>query len=363
MTRTLITCLLAAATVLAQSQGKDPKKQGAAPTSPSASQDKAAPATTTPPSLLKRDEKPAEVPPDQTVITIRGVCPADMAAAGKSTVPSAQECVTKVTREQFDKLVKAFNPNNQPVPQAAQRKLAEAYVEILTFSEAAKSAGIENNPTFAEVMRVLRLRTLADMYRNELAEQLRNPPQQEIEAYYQQHQAEFEGARLSRIYLPKNNPAPKATSEQTQEYTKKIQQVTDDIQARAAKGEDAEKLQKDAYATLGISATPPSTGVSNVRHGIFPPKIDQEIFSHKAGEVFRTDEATGYFINRVESREPLPMESVKPQITQQIFRSKVEEKTKELTAPVHADFDERYFGPAAAAGAPTTPPRPPNPAK
>ncbi len=362
MTRTLITCLLAAATTLAHPQSKDSKKQGAASTSPTASQGQAAQTTTAPPSLLKRDEKAPDIAPDQTVITVRGLCPADTAATGKPAVPSTQECVTRVTREQFDNLVKAFNPNNQAVPPAARRKLAEAYVEILTFSEAAKSAGVENNPMYAEVMRVLRLRTLADMYRNELAEQLRNPPQQEIEAYYRQNQAKFEGAKLSRIYLPKN-PDPKATPEQTQEYPKKVQQVADDIQARAAKGEDAEKLQKDAYTALGISAAPSSTGVSNARHGMFPPKIDQEIFSHKAGEVFRSDEGTGTFIYRVESREPLPLESVKEQIAQQIFRSKMEEKTKELTAPVHADFDEKYFGPPAAAATPAMPPRPPNPAK
>ena len=37
-------------------------------------------------------------------------------------------------------------------------------------------------------MRVLRMKTLADLYRNQLAEQYRNPSQQEIEDYYKANQ-------------------------------------------------------------------------------------------------------------------------------------------------------------------------------
>ena len=70
------------------------------------------------------------------------------------------------------------------------------------FSEAAKAAGVENTPTYVEVMRVLRLKTLGDLYRNQLAEQYRNPSQQEIEDYYKANQEKFEAAKLSRIFIP-----------------------------------------------------------------------------------------------------------------------------------------------------------------
>ncbi|HEY2113633.1 MAG TPA: peptidyl-prolyl cis-trans isomerase, partial [Candidatus Angelobacter sp.] len=257
--------------------------------------------------------------------------------------------------EQFDNLVKAFNSNNQPITQAQRRSLGEKYVELLVFSEAAQSAGVENTPTYAEVMRVLRLKTLGDLYLNQLAEQYRNPPEQEIEAYYQANQQKYEAAKLSRIYLPKNDPDPKATPEQKQDFQKKIQQVSDDVQARAAKGEDMAKLQKEAYTSLGITAAPPNTDLSLARHGTFPPKLDQEIFSHKAGEVFRSDDANGLMIYRVDSRQTSPLESVKAEISQQIFRQKMEAKTKELNAQVHAQYDEKYFGPPAPAGPPLPP--------
>lgn len=354
MTRSLIICIfLTAVTAAAQKpQNPPPKQAPAAPTAtPSASPAKQA----APPSLLKRDEKPSEVPPNQPVISVRGLCPAETKVATNAKVPSTSDCSISITKEQFDNLVKAFNSNNQTITQAQRRNLGEKYVELLVFSEAAEAAGVENTPTYAEVMRVLRLKTLGDLYLNQLAEQYRNPPEQEIEAFYQANQQKYESAKLSRIYLPKNDPDPKATPEQKQDFQKKIQQVSDDIQARAAKGEDMAKLQKEAYTALGITAAPPNTELSQARHGTFPPKLDQEIFSHKAGEVFRSDEAGGDMIYRVDSRQTSPLESVKAEISQQIFRQKMEAKTKELNAPVHAEYDDKYFGPPVPAGPPTPP--------
>jgi hypothetical protein len=353
MTRSLIICILLAVTAAAQKPQNPPSKQ--APAAPAATPSPSPAGHATPPSLLKRDEKPAEVPPNQPVISIVGLCPAQANLATNTKVPSNAECTITVTKEQFDSLVKAFNSNNQPITQAQRRGLAEKYVELLVFSEAAQAAGVENTPTYAEVMRVLRLKTLGDLYLNQLAEQYRNPPEQEIEAYYQANQQKYEAAKLGRVFLPKNDPDPKATPEQKQEYEKKIQQVSDDIQARAAKGEELAKLQKEAYTSLGITAAPPNTELSLARHGMFPPKLDQEIFSHKAGEVFRSDDANGFMIYRVDSRETSPLESVKAEISQQLFRQKMEAKTKELQAPVHAQYDDKYFGPPAPVG-PRVPP-------
>ena len=355
MTLRLLICVLAASTALAQAPApaktptlKTPAEQSNTQSTPSA-----------PPTLQRRDEVPSDVPPDQTVIAIQGLCPAATDPAKNSAVPSTKECSIKMTREQFANMVKAFNTNNQPVSLPERRKLAEAYVDILIFSEAAKSAGVDNSPTFTEIMRVLRLKTLADLYLTQLSEQFRNASQQEIEENYKANQGKYESAKLSRIYLPKNDPDPQATPDQKQAYQKKAASLADDIQARAAKGEPLDKLEKEAYTTLQISGTPPNTEMNPARRGMFPPKIEQEIFSHKAGEVFRADDANGYLIFRVDSREAAPIDSVKQDIVRDIARSKLEEKVKELKSPVHANLEEKYFGPPALANAPAGQPASP----
>jgi hypothetical protein len=355
MMRILIICLVTAtasgqlvtATASGQAPTKNTQKQPAAPSRPAATQSTPAPAGA--PTLRKPDETPAAVAPNDAVITVHGLCAADTGVASNAAVLTTHDCVIKVSREQFDNLLKAFNPTNQAVPPGQLRQIAQAYVELLTFSEAAKAAGVENTPAFTEVMRVLRLKTLSDLYRTQLAEQFRNPSQQEIEAYYNQNASKYESAKLDRIYLPKNIPDPQATPEQKDAYQKKVQQVVDDIQARAAKGEPMDKLQKEAYTLLGIGAPPPTTDLSMARHGMFPAKLDQEIFSHKAGETFRSDDASGYLIYRVQTRQAVPLDSVKDEIAREISRHKMEEKFKELTTPVHTDFNESYFGPPTPA--------------
>ena len=356
MMRSLIISLLAGTAVLAQGPGKAAPKQSPSQAAPAQSKPAA------PPSLLKREVTPATVAPDETVLTIRGICPAATGAASQAAVPATKDCVTTVTKQQFDNLINAFNPNNQPIQPGARRQLGQAYVEILTLSEAARAAGVENTPAFTEVMRVLRMKTLTDLYRTQLAEQFRNPSQEEIESFYKSNEAKYEGAKLSRIYLPKSSPDPQATTEQKEAFQKKAQPLADEIQARAAKGEAIDKLQKEAYVTLGITAPPPSTDLNTTRRGIFPPKLDQEIFAHKAGEVFRSDDVNGYMIYRVENRQAIPLETVKEEITRDLSRRKMDDKMKELTTPVHADFNDSYFGPPAAAGPAGRPPAP-NPSR
>jgi len=340
MLRILLACFLTA-TTLGQAQSKTaPKPPAATP------QSTPAPG---PPSLARPDEKLNDPAPTQPVITVRGLCPAETNAASTAAVPTTHDCVVQVTREQFDKLLNAFNAANQPVTPTMRRQFGQAYVEILTMAEAAKHAGVENSPAFQEVMRVIQMKTLGDFYRTQLAQQFHNASPEEVEAYYKQNESKYDSAKLTRIYLPKADPDPKASAEQKEAYQKKAPQVADDLQARAAKGEPMDKLQKDAYTALGISSAPPTTDLSAARHGMFPPKLDQEIFSHKGGEVFRADDGNGYMVYRVESRQPLPLESVKEEIVRELSGRKMEDKMKELSSGIKTDFNESYFGPAAPA--------------
>src|SRR5207249_8077085 len=85
------------------------------------------------------------------------------------------------------------------------------------------------------------------------------------------------------------------------------------------------------------------------RKGLLPPQQDQEIFSLQAGGVSKVEtEPVGFVIYRVESKETVPLEKVKDEITRDIFRQKMEKDTQAAKAGVHVDLDEAYFGPAAA---------------
>ena len=340
MFRTILLCLLSAGTVMAQAKpAAKPKAPGAK--TPAKTQS-AAPA-----------QNEASLPPAAPVLTLHGLCA--VKTAGKP-------CTTTVSKAQFDNLVDALNPTSQAVPPDARRRLATFYVELLAWSEAAKKAGEEKNPKLAELLRVQRLKIMADLYRLQLQKQYQTPPASEVEAYYKQHKDTFVSANLRRLYIPKSNPTAKASDEEKKAFEAKARQLSDQMRDRAAKGEDMDTLQKEAYKDLGLTMTPPNTQIGPVRKGALPAELDKEIFSLSPGGVYKSDEPTGYVIYKLENKETLPEDKVKEEISRDIFRQKFDEKSKEITSAVQADFNEKYFGPATPTPPSSSPQMPGKPA-
>lgn len=338
-------------------QQKPAQTTNPAPQPPSTTNPSPAPKPASPPETAP--DTAAAVPATQPVITIQGVCatsPAKRtgtAATGKkspATTPAdPSACKTLITKSQFDKLLDAVNTSHQNVSPAMRRNLAQVYVELLTFNQAAQKAGIDKNPSFAEVLRLQRMQLLKEFYRRYLEEKYRNPPASEIQAYYEKNLTKYEEIKLSRIFIPAKNPS----AQNKDDWEKKAAQVANDIHDRAAKGEDFEKLQKEAYTTLGLTITPPSTAMGSRRKGMMSPQEEQELFTLRAGELSKVEQQpAGYVIYKIDSRQTLSADQVKDEISRELFRQKLDTQLKAITAAVHADFNDQYFGPAP-------PPRPP----
>ncbi len=303
----------------------------------------------------------ASVAPGAAVITAHGVCE----DAQKRNGPAKSgACDTVLTKEQFETLLNALNPGNQPLPPSARRNLAQAYVDLLAFSAAAERAGINNSVGFQEVMRLVRMRTLADLFQRSLAEKLRNPPPAEVEEYYNKNLGKFEEVKLRRVFVPRNNSAaatPAGANPATankDEFEKKAQQLANDLRERLAKGEDPDALQKEAYTTLAVEGKPVPTDLGSRRKGTFPAGEEEEILSLPAGGVSRVrQQPAGFVVYKVESRQAVALEKVKDEISRELFRTSVDAENNKIKASVHADFNDTYFGPASA------PPQNPQPPK
>jgi parvulin-like peptidyl-prolyl isomerase len=343
MFRLAMMCLLAAVSA------------GQTPNQPARPQ--AAPAPPAPPQAAVSAEAVADT---QAVITIHGLCPGAAATATRATASrsaaknaaptSAKDCVTTVTKGQLDKLIGVLNTTNQPVTPQIRRQFAQNYVELLTYGEAAKRAGADD-ANFAELMRFVRLSTLARVYRTRLEEQYRKPADKDIEAYYNGNKAKYEEIKLSRIFIPAKNPSV----QDKDAWEKKAAQTANELHDRAVKGEDMEKLQKEAYTALGLTTAPFPTNMGARRHGALQPVQEQELFALKPGEISKVEqEAAGYSFYKVESKDVLPLEKVKDEISHELAHANMEAKTKEINSGIHADLNESYFGPAAAPGAPAS---------
>lgn len=348
MKRFLFTLILGA-TALAQTQTP------AVPQGTTGSQRPAQPQTgraTQGPETLPTLDPAASVPANQPVITIHGEC-SNGEQIGST---DASSCTTVLTKEQFEKLLEAINTNNQPIPPQMRRNLAQALVGLMTFAQAAEKAGIANDPKFQEVMRVVRMRTLQDMYQRSVEQKSRNASPQDVEGYYNQNSGKYVEVKLGRIFIPKTNATAPATQDKG-EFEKKAEQVADDMRARALKGEDLEKLQHEAYTTLGLTTPAPSSDAGTRRKGMMMPQEEEEVFSLKPGELSKVEkEPTGFIIYKVISKQAVPLEQVKDEIGREMFRQKMEAQVKAITESVHTDYNDQYFGPAPAAPAsPATP--------
>lgn len=349
MLRLLLTVLLSATTLLAQSQPGKAKAQTSGSAKPQA------PAATKPaqPAPAPAADESAQVPASQPVITLHGLC---ANTTDGMTQPAAGEsakapCTSTISKAEFEKLVQAL-PINQALTPALRRRLAQQYAELLTVAQAAAKAGVDKDPNMAELEKFQHLQNLAQLYIRSLEQQFHNSPQAEIDAYYKDHQAQFEEITLQRIYVTRSEPGKKPTPEEKLAWDAKAQKVANDVKERAAKGEDMVALQKDAYAKLGIALTPPNVDIGGVRKGALPTETDKAIFALNAGGVYQSTEPSAFVIYKAVSKKTLPVDAVKDEISRTLYQEKMDARKKDVFASVKADFDDKYFGPQPSATPP-----------
>src|SRR6185312_4352629 len=141
-----------------------------------------------------------ELSPTSPVITIHGLC-----QAAKTAKAGASACSTAVTKEQFDSVVTALNAIGPQLLAPQRRVVAEGYANMLVNTEAARKAGVERDPRFAEVMRLARMRAMGDMYNALMLEKAKQISPARIEQYYKQNIDKFEELSMRRIAVPRFN--------------------------------------------------------------------------------------------------------------------------------------------------------------
>ena len=281
-------------------------------------------------------EPAATVAASDTVLTIHGIC----SLSENALAAGANGCTVLVKREQFDDLTKIVAPGAQVTP-ASKQRLAKIYTDMVAFEGAARKSGIDSTAQFRETMEWLRLRTLADLYRRSLEKESSIVSEHEIDEYYRQHLPLFEEVKLRRILLPRNNFGDPGK----QEFEKKALQTAHEMRQRAAKGEDLDQLQKEAYSDLGFNVLPPASEVGNRRRSALAPEVSEDVFALSPGEISRVEnEPYSFVIYKVEEKKTLPELQVKEEIRREIIKQRLETALKSVTAGVRTEMNDKYFG-------------------
>lgn len=269
-------------------------------------------------------------------ITIHGLC--SNQEIGKSKNDPA--CTTVITKQQFEVVIKALNAIGPPLAAAQRHAVAEGYATTLLNYEAAKKAGVEQDPRFAEVLRLARMRAMGDMYTALMQEKARAVPPEAIEAYYKANIANFEELTLRRVTLPRYNTA----NLKDPDFAAKAAKIADDLHERAVKGEDLDELQREAFEKLGIK-NPPPTHMAVVRRGIYAANQEKQLFALKPGEVSPIiEQPSALIIFKMDSRETPTLEKSKDEITRILAKQNLEKQQQAQSDAVKVDLNEQYLG-------------------
>jgi parvulin-like peptidyl-prolyl isomerase len=114
------------------------------------------------------------------------------------------------------------------------------------------------------------------------------------------------------------------------------------LRARAAKGENFDTLEKEAYVAAGLKGNPPSTEMKKVRSATLPPTHKAALQS-KPGEVTEViSDPTGHYIYKLVSKQTLPLDAVKPEIKNLIATQRFRDAMQEFQGT--STLNDAYFG-------------------
>ena len=279
-----------------------------------------------------------------TVITVHGVCNEEQL--------NTRECVTEISRQQFENLLKALNPDSRSIPAEARRNLARTYADYIAVRAAAQKSGLEETPELGALLEWTRLHAIADFYRLHLEQKYRAPSESEVKAYYKAHISEYERVELQRVLVPRQSPS----AQDRAGLDRRAHAAAQSARARIASGADPSQVQREVYLSLGLSDTP-SVAVGKRRRSEMLAEEASEIFALKPGETSRINtEIQNYAIYKVIARDTLPLEEVKDDIAREIYQRKFKDAMESVLEATPADFNTEYFGapiaPARSAGPP-----------
>jgi len=288
-----------------------------------------------------------KVSPSDPVITVKGAC-TDAAKKGET-------CETVVTREQFEKLAEALQPN-MAVP--IKLRLANAYSRLIGMSKEAEKRGLDKQPKFEANMSFARMQILSQQLTSSLQEESQKVSDADMEKYYKDKIDTYQEANLQRLFIPRTKQVtpPKAAAgvkkdKAAEEKEAKAREKAGEaamtktaaaLRARAAKGENFDTLEKEAYLAAGLKGNPPSTKMDKVRPTTLPP-AHHAALQLKPGEVTEViSDPTGHYLYKLVSKQTLPLDSVKPEIKNWIATQRFRDAMQEFQGT--SQLNDAYFG-------------------
>jgi hypothetical protein len=275
--------------------------------------------------------KTPAVPPSTPVVTLQGVCKDRQAKTA---------CETVITREDLDRFVDASTAAGSKTSRGLQ---AVQYARSLAFSTLAEQQGLARDPAVAKELdaqlKLVRARILADAFLEKLQAQAPPVADADIQKYYNEHQNQYLQIQVRRLAVPFEVPTDSGRHLDLAAAKAEMAEV----RSRALAGEDLNQLQQDAFRHLRIQATPPSVNTFTLRWGTLQGD-EAKLFEMNPGEISAVlDLPAAYAVVKLESKDPMPLETVRQEIENTLRREGLQNEVNKRTKDISAQFNLQYF--------------------
>jgi PPIC-type PPIASE domain len=274
------------------------------------------------------------VSPESPVITLQGACDHPQKVAKGSV------CKTVITRSQLDGLIDLLVPG---ATQEVRAQFAVNYARMLAAADLAQRQHLDKNATLAKEIQarqnMMRLQLLSSDLFKAFEIQAAKVSAPAVFRYYTEHTAEFERGDVQRLTLPK----AAQTSHGTLLDAEAVKAKAEALRARAAAGEDFDKLQHEAYKDLDLGSIAPSTSLNHVSRGSLPGE-QAGVFDLQPGETTAVlDSRDAFFVLKLDSKNVLPVESVRPEIESVLRNERMQALLQSANSEVKVDFNLTYL--------------------
>jgi hypothetical protein len=311
-----------------QSTPAKPGSTSSQPSGQSTTQPSAGSPTSLPPGPAPAVDPGASLPADTPVITLSNIC-----AKG-----AGAECKTVITKGEFEKLVTAGSARNS-LSAPERTRIVQPFAQIVVLDVTAEKQGMDKQPDVENMLKVARMRALSQALQQQMIKDAQQVTPEQIDAYYKQHQDEFEEAKIERLFIPR------IASGQNIDQAK-AKALAERLQKEAATAKSFDDLEKQAYTELGLQQqTPPSVDMGVRRKTQLPPAQAEAIFSLTPGGVTPVlEDANAFYVYKVDSKTAVPSAGVSNEIKNAIVQKKYADELKGIFGSVEATLNPDYFG-------------------
>lgn len=274
-----------------------------------------------------------------------------------------------ITVADIQKMIAAFDPQTMQLYQQNPQNILSQYFLFVHLAEEAEKAKLLEKSPYKEQYEGLRLQLLRNARLNEENNTFPVTPEA-IDAYYKEHSAQYEQAKIKVIYLPyKGQPSVSGTDAKALEAAAKAafaaaqakrtegeaRELADNIVKQIRAGADFGKLAEQYSEDPVSKAAGGDFGVIKAVSD-YPAELKSFVFGLKPGEIAEPlRQPTAFYIIRVEEKGTQPVSEVREPIVHTLRNDHMNQWMKDMTNSYQAVIKDSEFFKGAGPPVPAIP--------